>query len=163
VSSWVLNRVKVNLLTYLLTYSMEQSPSWEANLFTGSQEIPRILWNRRVHYSIQKCLQTVPVLSHLDPVHTPSSHILNICLNIILPSTPVSSKWLLSITFLHQNPVYTFHLLHTHYMPRPTNSFRFDHTSNIGWGIWLISHVELKTSSSYIILAPSIWPARVNV
>jgi len=28
------------LLTYLLTYSMEQSPSWEANRFTASQEIP---------------------------------------------------------------------------------------------------------------------------
>jgi hypothetical protein len=30
------------LLTYLLTYSMEQSPSWEANRFATSQEIPRI-------------------------------------------------------------------------------------------------------------------------
>jgi hypothetical protein len=28
---------------YLLTYSMEQSPSWEANpVFAASQEIPRI-------------------------------------------------------------------------------------------------------------------------
>jgi hypothetical protein len=35
------------LLTYLLTYSMEQSPSWEANRFSASQEIPRILWNRK--------------------------------------------------------------------------------------------------------------------
>ena len=28
---------------YLLTYSMEQSPSWEANRLSASQEIPRIL------------------------------------------------------------------------------------------------------------------------
>ena len=28
---------------YLLTYSMVQSPSWEANCFAASQEIPRIL------------------------------------------------------------------------------------------------------------------------
>jgi len=30
------------LLTYLILYSMEQSPSWESNRFSASQEIPRI-------------------------------------------------------------------------------------------------------------------------
>ena len=36
---------KLNFLTYLLTYSMEKSPSWEANLLSASQEIMLILWN----------------------------------------------------------------------------------------------------------------------
>jgi hypothetical protein len=36
-------------LYYIVTYSMEQSPSWEANRFSVSQEIPRILWNPKVH------------------------------------------------------------------------------------------------------------------
>ena len=35
-------------LTCLLTPSMEQSPSLEANLLSASQEIPHILWNLRV-------------------------------------------------------------------------------------------------------------------
>jgi len=44
--------IRQDLLSYLLTYSMEQSPSWEAKRFSASQEIPRILWNPEVHYRI---------------------------------------------------------------------------------------------------------------
>ena len=39
-------------LINLFIYSMEQSRSWEANLFSASQEIPRILCNGKVHYII---------------------------------------------------------------------------------------------------------------
>jgi len=42
---------------------MEQSPSWEANRFSDSQEIPRILWSPKVCYRIYKYLPPVPVLS----------------------------------------------------------------------------------------------------
>ena len=40
------------LITYILTYSMEQSPSWEADWFSASKEIPRNLRNAKVHYRI---------------------------------------------------------------------------------------------------------------
>jgi len=33
------------LLTHILTYTMEQCPSWEANRSSASQEISCILWN----------------------------------------------------------------------------------------------------------------------
>jgi hypothetical protein len=48
---------------------MEEIPSWKANWFSDSQEIPRILWNLMVHYRIHKCPPSVPILSQLDPVH----------------------------------------------------------------------------------------------
>jgi hypothetical protein len=49
-------------VTYLLTYSMQQSPSWKPNWFSASQETPHILWNLKVHYPIHTCLPPVPIL-----------------------------------------------------------------------------------------------------
>jgi hypothetical protein len=58
----------------LITNYMKQRPFWEANSFSASQEIPRILWNPEVHYHIHKNLPPVPILSQLNPVHAPPSH-----------------------------------------------------------------------------------------
>ena len=138
-------------ITYLLTYSMEQSPSWEANWFAASQEIPRILWNPKVHYRIHKCPPPVPILSQLDPVHTTTSHFLKIHLNIILPSTPGSHKWSLSLRFPHQNPIHASPFPHTRYMPRPSHSSRLYHPQNTGWGILII-----KLLLSYLTLRRKI-------
>jgi hypothetical protein len=62
----------VYLLSYLLTYSMKLSPSWEANWFATSQGMPRILWNPKVHYRIHKCLPPVSILTQPNPVRTPT-------------------------------------------------------------------------------------------
>ena len=58
------------VLTYLI---MEQSP-WEANRFSASKKIPRILWNPKVYFRIYKCPPPVPILSQMEPVHARTSY-----------------------------------------------------------------------------------------
>ena len=74
---------KLHYIINILTYWMKQSPSWEPNQFSASQEIPRILWNPKVHYCIHKCPLPVPILSQIYQIHTATPHFLEIHLNFI--------------------------------------------------------------------------------
>ena len=105
----------------LLTYSMEQSRSWEADRFSASQEIPRILWNPKVHYCVHKCPPPVPILSQLDPVHTPTSHFLKIIvilssyIRLGLPSglypSGFPTKTLYTLILYHIRATFPSHLI----------------------------------------------------
>ena len=91
----------------VLTDSMEQNPCREANGSLGSQEISRTLWNAMVHYVIHNRLPRVRILSQINPIHTSASKFLKIHFNIILKSTPRSSKWSFTLEFPRPNPVCT--------------------------------------------------------
>ena len=118
----------LHFTTYLLT-------PWNRVLLerlTGLQlvkKFPVYYVTSKVHYHIHKCP---------PPVHILTFHFLKIHLNIILPSTPGSPKWPLSLSFPHQNTVYASPLPHACYIPRPSHSSGFFHLTNIGWGVKII-------------------------
>ena len=107
------------LLTYLLT-------PWCRVLLeklTGLQLVkksPAFLWNTKVHYLTHKRPPTVPILGQPNPVHIPTSHLLEIHPNIIHPSTPRSPQWSLSLRFPHQDPTHPPLLTHMRHMPSPS-------------------------------------------
>ena len=122
--------------TWLLhTYSTMQSPSWEANWFGDSQEIPCISRNPKVHCRTHKRPPPVSILGQPNSVHIPTSNLLEIHPNIIHPSTPRSPQWSLSLRFPHQDPIRPPLFTHTRHMPSPSHSSRFYHPHNIGWGV----------------------------
>jgi hypothetical protein len=100
---------------------MEQSPFREANRFAGSEEIPRILWGPKVHYSIHKCPPPVPILSQINPVHAPhptswrSILILSSHLSLGLPSGLLPSGF----------PIKTLYTSHTATCPAHLNLLYF--------------------------------------
>ena len=115
-------------LLFILTHCVEQSPTWEPNRFSATQEIPRILGNPKVHYRTHKRPPPVSILSQPNPVHIPTFHLLEINSNIIHPSTPRSPQWSRSLRFPHQDPIHplsspilatcTTHLILLHFITR---------------------------------------------
>ena len=116
-------------LTHPLTHSMQQRPSWQANRISASQEIPRILWNPKVHYRICKCPPAVPIMSQLNPFHTlhPTSWrpiwLLSFHLGLGLPSDLFPSGF--PTNTLYSPP-------HTCYMHHTSHHSRFDLPNNMG-------------------------------
>ena len=71
----------------------------------------------------QQPTPTYPYPDQISPVNATTSHLLKIHVNIILPSTPGTSKWSLSLRFPQQNHVYASPVPHTRYMTHQSHSY----------------------------------------
>jgi len=76
-----------------------QSAYWEYNSHSASQEIPRLLWNRKVYYRIHKSLPVGHILSQFDPVSTFKIYSSKINFDIILMRMASYPTWPLTLRF----------------------------------------------------------------
>ena len=98
-----------NAQRFVLTYAI-LTPRCRVLLqkLTGLQlvkKFPTFHGNPKVHYRTHTRPPPVSILGQPNPVHIPTSHLLEIHPNIIHPSTPRSSQWSLSLRFPHQDPI----------------------------------------------------------
>jgi len=135
-------------MTYLLTHSMVQSPSSDANWFAASQEIPRISRNPKVHYRTHKRPPSVSILGQHNPVHTPTSHLLEIHPNIKHLSMPRSPHWSPSLRLPQQDHIHHPLLTHTRHMPSPSHSSRLP----------IYDYLQHMLDTSRKLAAPFKWP-----
>jgi len=108
----------------------------------------------KVYCSIHKRPPSVPIPSQMSPVHNTPILLLEDPFHIVLPITPRSAKWSLSLRFPHQNPVGSYPVSHTRHMLRPSGSSSFDHPYTILWAVQIIKFLNLLSSPLLCNLVP---------
>ena len=126
------------------TYLLHGAESFLSR-FAASKEIRRISRNPKVHYRTHKRPPPISSLGQPNPVHIPTSYLMEIHPNIIHLSTLRSPQWSLSLRFPRQDPIHPPLLTHTRHIPNPSHSSQFYHPHNIGWGVQIIQLLVMQS------------------
>ena len=97
------DKLLCDILIFLLTYLLTPWCRVLLEKLTGSQLVKKF---PAFHYPTHKRPSPVSILGQPNPVHIPTSHILEIHPNINHPSMPRSPQWSPSLRFLHQDPIH---------------------------------------------------------
>jgi hypothetical protein len=126
--------------------------SEKANRLSDNQAFPRILWELKFHHRLSKRLQPLSTQRQIIPVLALLPYILMIQRNIIIPSTPGSSKRSLTSGFSTKHPYVL--LPHTCFMSRPSHSSKFDQRNIVWWGVQIIQLLIMQFSEVPCYLRP---------
>jgi hypothetical protein len=139
--------------------------SWallEAASCTAIQGLPSVLWYLKVHYRVQKIPPLVPILSHINPIHTSPFYLTSISISFThlrlgLPSSLFPSHFPTNIlnAFL-SSPTLHF----SFYMPCPSHLPWLYHC-NYSWRraqVMKLLIMQFSPSSSHFIMLWSTYP-----
>lgn len=111
----------------------------------------QITWKRNYHG--HNSTPQVPILHHVNQIHSLSPCFFNIHLHILLQCMPRSSTWPIPFSFSNHNFVKIPHLSHIYYMPCPPHSRLIGHSNNIRQTVQIM---KLLFISSF--LRPPVFP-----
>jgi len=143
------NCTSCSIILRKLLNSMEQSPYWEADSSSATQEILYILQNPKVHHCFHNSLPLVPSLSLINPVHKLSPCSFKISFNAIFNTTLVIQVESILSQFHAKNPAWTPLLPRTNHTPHSSHFPGYDHPNNI-WYHMQAQHYYLRTSLAQI-------------
>jgi hypothetical protein len=136
--------------------------SWEAASCAATQEVPRILWNPKVHYRVHKSPPPVAILGQVNLVHTTPFYFSKINFNIVHLHTICSSSWSLYFWLSHQYPICIPLLPHSCYTHCPSHPPWLYH-SNYTWRrvqVMKLLIMQFSPTESYVKEKKKSCPSR---
>jgi hypothetical protein len=129
----------------LRTNYLNLSP-WERKGISVCQEIPRPLWNSKLHYHVHKGPPLIPFQKQVNPVHNSTSYFIKIRFKLFSRLLIGNTKIVFRISV--KNLEWMFPVSRACYVPYPSH---LDHSNNTGWGLQVMKLFHYAVSSSRLL------------